>query len=153
MGQRTILDRITGLRKKLVTVCWRGPYSYQEIDDQSGYGLYLFTGKCKYQRVARVQYCGITEQLYLKRFQSHHIIDDIERDLQIWLGQIIVPRRPARSTLLHAEWAVIYTLQPPLNTQCRWRPPEAITILSTWRKSRHPLIADVPTVFPRRITV
>ncbi|WP_279453606.1 hypothetical protein [Aeromonas veronii] len=68
-----------------VIVNWRGPFSYDEIESNPdlGDGLYLATGKLKHKREETIQYCGITEGSFIRRFKSHHKLHNINRDKKI----------------------------------------------------------------------
>jgi hypothetical protein len=58
---------------------WYGPYTNDEVvaDRESGNGLYLFTGKVKYQRSSEILYCGITEDTFRNRLLKHHKKDEV----------------------------------------------------------------------------
>jgi hypothetical protein len=134
-----------------ITIRWSGPYSRTDIElTDLGYGPYLFAGKCYRQRVDRIQYCGITAQLFRHRFRDHHRLPKITRDLHIWLGTILSPKKPDRAILERAEKLLIYELQPELNNRCKVSVPEATTVVSHWEtrdgKAIPNPLADVPDV-------
>ena len=62
---------------KTIILNWFGPKSFEEVlaDRQSGNGLYLVTGKRPYERISKIQYCGITERGFAQRLKRHHKID------------------------------------------------------------------------------
>ncbi len=118
-----------------IKIHWKGPYLLDEIDKLSdGNGLYLLAGKQKYQREGDIQYFGITERAFKKRFREHHKIQYITRDLQIWLGEIAYPNAFTRSHLETAESIIIYFIGTNLNEHKKFRPPKPTTIISHWFK-------------------
>ncbi len=118
---------------QMLTVNWAGPFTQHDFNvTGSSWGLYFFRGKCKAQRYSRIQYCGITEQYFSERFRNHHKLHDVRRDLEIWLGRIVNPRRVTRSLLEQAEHMIIHALDLPLNEQCRTSEPPPTTIISQW---------------------
>lgn len=119
-----------------VIVDWRGPYSYSEIEENSewGNGLYLATGKLKYGREAEIQYCGITEGRFIRRFKYHHKVKEINREQCFWLGEIVYPTEASRHFLEIAESIIIYFWQPALNERKKLYVPKPITLVSKWFK-------------------
>ena len=118
-----------------IKIHWKGPYTLDEIDELSdGNGLYLLAGKQKYQREDDIQYFGITEREFRKRFKEHHKIPYITRDLQIWLGKIVYPNMFDRSHLETAESIIIYFSGTDLNVQGRFTLPKPTTVISHWFK-------------------
>ncbi len=101
-------------------------------------GLYLFTGLSKYQRGERdVQYCGITERRFDKRFAEHHVLHngEINRERKIWLGTVSYPLNFARDILEFAEYAIIYFWKPKQNKKKKVNPPkESVILVSHWFK-------------------
>ena len=103
-----------------IYINWHGPFLYENIatgkfcDDEfheylSGYGHYAITGMTPRQRIARMQYLGITEQLYKQRFSDKsHKIHLVTRKRELWLGKIVYPKKVARKTLEDAEYMLIY---------------------------------------------
>ncbi|MGL5237809.1 MAG: hypothetical protein ACRC8O_07270, partial [Plesiomonas shigelloides] len=81
-----------------VIIEWKGPYSYEEIETQSELcdGIYLATGKLKYEREATIQYCGITEGSFINRFKRHHKVGEINREQEFWIGKVIHPQNASR---------------------------------------------------------
>jgi len=65
-----------------IIVNWKGPFTYDEIQEnpEMGNGLYLAAGKQKYERESLIQYCGITEGSFARRFKDHHKIPQITRE-------------------------------------------------------------------------
>lgn len=115
------------------TIAWSGPWDLSDpIIRTQASGLYLLYGKRRYERRARVQYCGITEQYYIDRFRNQYYLDEITRDLAIWLGQITGVHTPERAQLLRAEHLIIHALQLPLNIQGTALLPPPTTVLSLW---------------------
>ncbi len=119
-----------------VIVDWHGPFSYIEIEENPdwGNGLYLVTGKLKYQKEACIQYCGITEGSFIKRFKSHHKIQKINREQNFWIGTVSYPNKASRHFLEIAESIIIYFWQPELNERKRTYPPKPTTLINKWFK-------------------
>ncbi|NIC06554.1 hypothetical protein [Billgrantia bachuensis] len=114
---------------------WRGPYLLEEVcRSDIGNGLYLLTGKRKYERNEQIQYCGITESLYKNRFKQHHKIFEITRDLGVWLGEVVYPQEHSYSLEI-AESIIVYFWQPNLNERKRIYPPRPTALLSHWFKN------------------
>jgi len=119
-----------------VIVDWRGPYSFEDIAEtpELGNGLYLATGKLKYQREPTIQYCGITEGSFYERFKKHHKVNEINREQEFWLGKINYPDDASRYFLEMAESIIIYFWQPELNEKKKVKMPKPITLISKWFK-------------------
>lgn len=115
---------------------WRGPYSYAEIEEKPelGNGLYLATGKLKYEREPSIQYCGITEGSFIGRLKSHHKVHEINRGQEFWVGEIKYPNEASRHFLEIAESIIIYFWQPALNERKKVFAPKPITLVSKWFK-------------------
>ena len=49
---------------KTIAIQWTGPFKLEDLAERDdGFGLYLVTGKVRYQRsAAQIHYCGITER-------------------------------------------------------------------------------------------
>ncbi|MDE7527014.1 hypothetical protein [Aeromonas salmonicida] len=119
-----------------VIVDWRGPYSYTEIEENSEWknGLYLATGKLKYEREPSIQYCGITEGSFIGRLKTHHKVHEINREQEFWLGTIQYPVDASRYFLEIAESIIIYFWQPTLNNRKKVYAPKPITLVNKWFK-------------------
>lgn len=103
-----------------IFIHWHGPFSWEDIDNSScssgefpanllDNGLYAITGKCKYQREARLQYIGITKQEFKRRLNSgDHKSHQVTREKKIWLGSIAYKRSISRNILELAESMLIY---------------------------------------------
>ena len=114
---------------------WRGPYTKEEVCDTNiGNGLYLLTGKRRYERSEQIQYCGITAGQFRNRFKQHHKISEITRELKIWLGEIAYPNEHTRMHLEIAESIVVYFWQPNLNERKKFYPPRPTALISHWFK-------------------
>lgn len=112
-----------------IKIHWKGPYFLEEIEElEARNGLYLFAGKQKYQREDDIQYFGITKDKFKNRFKNHHKIDQITRDLQVWLGEITYPSDFAREHLETAESIMVYFWGASLNERKKYTPPRAITV-------------------------
>lgn len=138
-----------------VIVDWRGPYSYAEIEENAdwGNGLYLATGKLKYEREASIQYCGITEGSFIRRFKSHHKVQEISREQEFWVGVVNYPTEVSRHFLEMAESIIIYFWQPELNERKKVYAPKPITLVSKWfkkdgtpRRRQHTMCKDLDDV-------
>lgn len=119
-----------------VIVEWCGPYSYYEIEENKhwGNGLYLATGKLRYEREATIQYCGITEGGFHRRMKNHHKIHEINREQEFWIGTIKYPDSASRYYLEMAESIIVYFWQPTLNERKKIIAPTPITLISKWFK-------------------
>lgn len=118
-----------------INVHWYGPFSEDDIPQlDGGNGLYMLTGKRPYQRSdSEIQYFGITERSYRERFRNHPALGKINRDLNIWLGEIAYPADHVRDHLETAESILIYFWKPELNTQMKFTCPYLpTTIVSHW---------------------
>lgn len=114
---------------------WQGPYSLEEACESGlGNGLYLLTGKRRYERNEQIQYCGITEGLYRNRFRQHHKAFEITREQKIWLGSVAYPVEHTRTHLETAESIIVYFWQPNLNERKKFRPPRPTALISHWFK-------------------
>jgi hypothetical protein len=138
-----------------VIVDWLGPYSYSEIEENPdwGNGLYLATGKLKYERDATIQYCGITEGSFIGRFKNHHKVHRINREQEFWIGSIKYPSDTSRYFLEMAESIIIFFWQPTLNERKRISTPTSITLISKWfkqdgspRHKQHPMCKNLDDV-------
>lgn len=120
-----------------IRIHWKGPYSYEEVlSSDDGNGLYLLTGIKKHKRLNEIQYCGITGGKFRNRINDkHHRIADIQRELNIWLGQIKYPAEHTRTHLELAESIIVYFWQPELNVRKRVIPPRPTTVTSQWYKT------------------
>lgn len=119
-----------------VIIDWQGPYSYSDIQANPdwGNGIYLASGKLKYEREATIQYCGITEGSFFGRFKSHHKVGEINREKEFWLGTIKYPSDASRHFLEIAESIIVYFWQPALNDRKKAFPPKPITLVNKWLK-------------------
>ena len=118
-----------------IRVHWRGPYRLEDVcESDSGNGLYLLTGKQRYERNEQIQYCGITEGLYKNRLKQHHKIFEITRELGVWLGEVVYPQEHTRTHLEIAESIIVYFWQPNLNERKRIYPPRPTALISHWFK-------------------
>lgn len=118
-----------------IKIHWSGPYSLDEVNEfDVGNGLYLLTGRRKYQREDEIQYCGITKGIFSKRFSQHHKMPEISNNLNIWLGEVVYPNEDnlSRKHLEMAESIIVYFWQPPLNERKKYNPPSPTTIISHW---------------------
>ncbi|MGC2238596.1 MAG: GIY-YIG nuclease family protein [Pyrinomonadaceae bacterium] len=115
---------------------WYGAYTFEEIEyhPDFGNGIYLITGKQKYQRDSEIQYCGITKDSFYNRIKTHHKKDFIFKEQKFWLGKFLYPKIFDRSDLETAEKIIIYFWQPKLNERKRIAPPTPTTILNFWFK-------------------
>lgn len=122
-----------------VIVNWYGPYTYEEIENNNNLenGLYLATGKLKYERNATIQYCGITKGSFRQRFRNHHKVHEINKEQKFWIGLIKYPDNPPRYCLEMAESMIIYFWQPKLNEKKKMSIPTPITLINKWFKKDH----------------
>jgi len=120
-----------------IKINWYGPYMQEQVDAiEDGNGLYLLTGKRKYQRDdPKIQYFGITERPFRERLNNyHHKLSEITKELEIWLGYIEYPTEYSRAHLEMAETILVYFWQPELNERKKINIPSPITIVSHWFK-------------------
>jgi len=119
---------------KTIILNWYGPYSDENINDEKefGSGIYIITGKQKYEREAVIQYCGITERTFKQRLSEHHKKESILKDRKYWLAEIIYPKKTNRSLLELAEKIIIYFWQPALNEKKIISQPDPTTIINQW---------------------
>ena len=139
-----------------VIVRWTGPLSLDEVCEFEGNGLYLLTGKQRYERQEQIQYCGITERRFCERINSMHPKLPLIREdsFSVWLGHIEYPRLFKRRHLEHAEHCFVSFWQPALNDKKRvWNPELPICFISQWfyrdgrpRRNRPSIIRDLPDV-------
>jgi len=138
-----------------VIVDWRGPFSYDDIKDNSDWsnGLYLATGKLKYQRKSKIQYCGITGGGFYERLRKHHKVHKIEWDQEFWIGEISYPDNASRCFLEMAESIIIYFWQPDLNDRKKVMMPKPMTLINKWFKKdstprfrQHPMCKELDDV-------
>jgi len=115
---------------------WYGPYTDDDLPGLGnwGMGLYLITGKRKYQRKAAIQYCGYTTQPFAARLTNHHKAPLVTRERRYWLSEIAFPRKITDGILRRAESIIIYFWEPPLNEMGIFTAPEPTTIISRWFK-------------------
>ena len=142
---------------RTVVIQWTGSHSYEQVyySDESN-GVYLLTGKTKYERDNQIQYCGITEDYFRKRInEKHHKLMLIRPDtLSIWLGKIIYPSEFNRSLLELAEHCFVSFWQPPLNDRKTvYYPRDSICFISQWINRegqpylrRPSIIKDLPDI-------
>ncbi|MBF0376975.1 MAG: hypothetical protein HQK72_05785 [Desulfamplus sp.] len=138
-----------------IIIDWFGTYTLDEIseDRDNGFGLYLATGKLKYERDASIQYCGITKGGFYNRLRGHHKAHKINREQEFWLGKLIYPNRTSRHFLEIAESIIIYFWQPTLNEKKRFSLPKPTTLINRWFKTdgspryrQHSLCKDLQDV-------
>ena len=118
-----------------IKIHWYGPFTEEDIPRlEEGNGLYMLTGKRRYQKSdSQIQYFGITETSYRTRFRNHQALEKINRDLNIWLGQVAYPAHHVRDHLETAESIMVYFWKPELNTLKKSvRPALPTTVISHW---------------------
>lgn len=117
-----------------IIIHWKGPF-YGPDDIEDAFGLYLVAGKRKYGREDSIQYCGITERNFRDRFRdAGHKINQIHRELRIWVGHVAFPQEVGREQLEAAEKMIVYHQQPHLNTRKKESLPTPTTVISHWFK-------------------
>ncbi|HEX8195021.1 MAG TPA: hypothetical protein VF571_02305 [Pyrinomonadaceae bacterium] len=142
---------------RTVIIRWIGGFSYEQIcNSDKGNGIYLLTGKRKYEGQNQIQYCGITEDYFCNRINDkHHKLSQIrDETLSIWLGEIIYPNKFERNLLELAEHCFVSFWQPPLNEQkVIYYPRNSICFISQWCNSkaeslmrRPSIVRDLPDV-------
>lgn len=143
---------------KTIIVQWTGPFTLEEVcESEGGNGIYLLTGKRKYERSEQIQYCGITEGEFCYRINKaqHHKLNEIrEETLSIWLGEVVYPKKFKRSHLELAEHCFVYWWQPNLNeSKTAYCPNNPVCFISQWftkdgeaRLNCPPIVKDLPDV-------
>ncbi len=113
---------------------WSGPYDDDEISDvDESKGLYLITGFQKFKRTHAIQYCGITERNFKKRFNDvEHKKEFVTRERKYWLGKILSNTTVLRNDLELVEGLIIYFWQPELNVLKKSTPPNPTVIINRW---------------------
>jgi hypothetical protein len=124
---------------KVIVIDWYGPYADKTLENEGdwGNGLYIVTGKQKYQREPHIQYCGYTTNSYRQRFSNHHKIPAVTREREYWLSEISHPKKVGTEILKVAESIIIYFWEPELNEKGVYTPPEPTTIVSRWYKTNN----------------
>lgn len=140
-------------------VHWRGPFKIEELGRiECSNGLYMVTGRAKYQKKAWVKYFGITEKSFKSRLTngSHPTNQGIRPETkEIWIGQIVYPIGYTRDLLEWVEHCLIYIWQPPLNTAKKLVPFRPVCLINQWfhpeeppvqRKMRPDVVKNQPDV-------
>ena len=140
-----------------IIVRWTGPHDLGDLAGSDACnGLYLLTGRRKYQRSDQIQYCGITEGRFCDRLTArHHTLTQIRPNtLSIWLGVPVYPSRFTRDHLEIAEHCFVYFWRPDLNDRKSvYHPKRPICFISQWytrdgapRFNRPPIVRSLPDV-------
>lgn len=113
---------------------WSGPYDDDEISDiNESNGLYLITGFQKFKRNHVIQYCGITERNFRKRFNDlDHKKELVTRERKYWLGNIRSNTTIVRKDLELVESLIVFFWQPELNVHKKRTPPSPTVIINRW---------------------
>jgi hypothetical protein len=136
-----------------IVIDWSGPFQSVDVakkiaaEFELGEVLYLATGQRLYQRQDSLQYVGLSSNLK-NRFNdpTHKISTDVNKNLKIWVGEIVsharAGRRLSRHPVAHsvgvelAEWMLAYFLALHLNVKKRKKTPrESAVLLNRWFKS------------------
>lgn len=123
---------------KTIIVRWEGPHTLEIASESNfGKGLYFFTGRKPYERTDQIQYFGITEGLYRRRFKNHSAIPQVTKNLRIWFGQVEYPKRFNRTHLELAEGCMVYFWGGDriINRRKLIYPPEPVCLISKWTKT------------------
>ncbi len=77
-------------------VKWTGAFSNNQVcNSTKSNGIYLLTGKLKYERYNQIQYCGITEDYFCNRInEKHHKLSQIKSDTLLILAVMMRVRHP-----------------------------------------------------------
>lgn len=137
----------------IAVIDWYGPYALEDAQKASRFdyddGLYMVIGKAKAQRLRRVQYMGIASYLHARLRGNHHVIPEVTRDTEIWLGEVASPRTPGKKLKVTdrlldlAEWAHVYLLKLPMNKK-KTPPDREIIVYNRWWQK------DYETPFKKR---
>lgn len=128
----------------MIAINWFGPY--KDLDEARNcarhdysHGLYLVIGKRRSERTKKLQYVGIGKAIHTRLNEGHHKISLVEREREIWLGEIMTAeppgrrRKATRATLDFAEWLHARFLQLPLNEKkTKALPGRSVTVLNRW---------------------
>lgn len=132
----------------MITVDWFGPYggdlqqirSVARADFEDG--LYMCIGKKPYQRNSAMQYVGIGSPIHTRLHDGHHVLPEVTRSRQMWLGEIATAEpsgkkiKYTKATLDYAEWLHARFMQLPLNDKkTKSLPPRSVTVLNRWWKT------------------
>ena len=148
--------------RKTYVIEWKGPFSQEDIDainDKPRSGcLYLISGLVKYEHGGpKLQYIGLSTRGAAIRFKDRgHKENLVIHEKQYWLGHFSNQRQEATPANLElAEFALIYTCQPPLNDKKKInRPGAPVAVINRWmtcndryrEKRIHPVQKTVPDV-------
>ncbi len=121
---------------KTIILKWYGAYECEEVLEEGNWGnnIYLVTGEKPYERVSKIQYCGITERSFKDRFREHHKAHQVTREQKFWLSEIEYPKKYDRELLETAEKIIIYAWEHQLNERKKVTSPESTTIINYWFK-------------------
>lgn len=114
-----------------------------------GNGLYAVTGKLKGQRYARLQYIGITENDYTKRWGKNHIVHDVTREQNLWLGTIAYGKKDRVALELAESMLIFFNDEADLlNEKKKAAPPKtACTLISMfYKKTTDVMYVRLPSV-------
>jgi len=139
----------------MIAIDWYGPYTLEDAFETAKsdfrFALYLCIGKRKFQRKQSLQYVGIGTNVSKRLAKTHHKLQHVSRDRQIWLGEIATAEpsgkkmRPTPATLDFAEWAYARFFDLPLNEKKTvGMPSRSFTVLNRWWKK------DYETPFQKR---
>lgn len=130
-----------------VVIDWFGPFkgiqeANEAAEENLTEGLYLFIGKAKHQKSPpKILYVGVSEFLPGRLTPQHHKLPNISGDPLIWLGGIAsygIPGRVSHNLIHHAESAIVYFIQPPLNDRKASFPPDfPITVFNRWWRKNY----------------
>ena len=147
--------------KKAFVIEWQGPYTLEEInelqDKRNSGSMYMVSGLHRYQHgESIVQYIGISKRGAAIRFHDKgHKSELVSRECQYWLGHITNAPETNKDNRELAEYALIYTCQPPLNEKKKvTRPKQPVVVINRWlneageyRQRRvWPVQKDVPDI-------
>jgi hypothetical protein len=143
------------MEQHTIILNWEGPFTLDEVleNKQRSNGLYIITGKGKYERCIDIQYCGITEGSFYNRLKNHHKASLVTREQEIWLAKVEYPVEVTRTFLEKAESIIVYFWQPNLNDRKKVYPPTPITLVNKWYKKdgsprlrQHSMMKDLADV-------
>ena len=122
-----------------IVINWYGPCDPYNIDKKFGsMGIYILTGRKRYQRGTEILYCGITKANFHNYIKSHYKLNKIYSKQNAWVGSITHPNPSEKRHRERAEWIIIYHCKR-FHNQLKFNekktknpPPEAGIIISHW---------------------
>lgn len=119
---------------KSFVIKWRGPYSFEEVAQDYGCGIYAIAGLKYRERDSEpyIQYIGITKVSFSNRLKNHHKLEKVTREQEFWLGELTSDEYD-KAELELVEHCLVKWWGPPLNDKkIISEPKEPIVVVSHW---------------------